>query len=182
MLTFISGWRSQDRDRAVLTQRDLSRRSIFFIDNQSALPELMPYAPLIELWRHGRADFPVGDECETLVRLNHDTDNHLLVRAVTHALLHNHDTQIVVTYDAQNQLSQLYPALREIDALMAVDERFDAPTGDRVMFSRGGSFRWRDYELEAKTSLLLDGEVYDSGVVEDNDEINYERYADYDYR
>lgn len=181
MLTFISGWRSQSRDKAMLTQRDLSRRGIFFIDNQSALPDLIPDAPLIELWRHGRADFPIGDEGETIVRLNHDTDNNLLMRAVTHALMNNNDTQIVITYDAQEKLAQLYPALRSIDALMAVDERFDAPSGDRVLFTKGGSFRWRDHLLESKTSLLTDGEIYDSGIVSDDPESESERLPDYDY-
>ncbi len=182
MLTFVSGWRSQNRDKAIINHRDLSRRSIFFIDNQSSLPNLMPYAPLIDLWRHGQVDFSIGEECETLIRLNHDTDNDLLVRAVSHALMNNVDFQIVVTYDAQHHLNRLYPALRHQQALIATDERFEAPSGDRVLFTKGGSFRWRDHMLEEKTSLLVDEEVYDSGIVPEEEDAGYAYDLDHDYR
>jgi hypothetical protein len=179
MLTFISGWRSPERDKAILNHRDPSRRGIFFVDNQSSVPTLLQYAPLIELWRHGRADFTIGEDCETLVRLNHDTDFELLTRAVTHSLLTYPDTQVIVTYDSAEKLSRLYPALRTIEALVAVDERFDAPTGDRVLFTRGGSFRWRDHIIESQTSLLTEEEVLDAGIVPDPDDAE-DGYAPYD--
>lgn len=183
MLTFISGWRSPDRDRAMLNHRDPSRQGVFFIDNQSSFPYLLQQAPLIELWRHGRADFTIGEDCETLIRLNHDTDYELLARAVTHAVLAHPDIQIIITYAAADKLQRLFPALRNLNALVASDERLDAPTGDRVIFTRGGSFRWRDHVIESQTALLTNEEVYDAGIVPDPDEeadggYSFDQYVD----
>jgi hypothetical protein len=181
MLTFISGWRSIERDKALLNHRDPARQAVFFVDNQSGLPHVLPSTtPLVDLWRHGRADFSAGEECETIVRVNHDTEDELLVRAITHALIHHPQAQVVVMYDANDSLARLYPALRNANALMAADARFDAPIGDRVLFTRGGSFRWRDNFIESQTALLTDGEVYDAGIVPDPEEPgDYDRYFDY---
>jgi hypothetical protein len=38
MLTFVSGWRTIDRDKAILKYRDVDRRAVFAIDNLSNLP------------------------------------------------------------------------------------------------------------------------------------------------
>jgi hypothetical protein len=182
MLTFIAGWRTPDRDKAMLNHRDPSRRSLVFVDNQSTLPQLLHHAPIIDLWRHGRADFSIGADCETVIRLNHDTDHDLLTRALTHALINFHDSQMIVTYDAAERLNRLYPALRTADALLAADERLDAPIGDRVIFTRGGSFFWRDHLIESQTSLLMDEETLDAGIVADPDDVGdpYDRYVDYE--
>ena len=167
MLTFISGWRSADRDQALLTQRDPERNAIFFIDNSSGLIDLLPNAPLIDLWRNGRLDFKIGSEPDTVVRVNYDTDQDLIMRAVTHVLLNGADAQIIVTFDAVDSLYRLFPALRAGGAMLAANERLDAPVGDRVLFTRGGSFRWHDHILEGQTALLTEDEVLDAGIVPD---------------
>src|SRR5215217_262921 len=112
MLTFISGWKSADRDKALVTQRDPNRHAIFFIDNASSFTDLLPAAPIIELWRNGRLDFKIGSDFDTLVRVNYDTDQDLIMRAVTHMLLNGADAQIIVTFDAVDSLYRLFPALR----------------------------------------------------------------------
>jgi hypothetical protein len=182
MLTFISGWRSPDRDKAMLNHRDPSRQGVFFIDNQSSFPHLLQHAPLVELWRHGRADFTISEDCETLIRLNHDTDHELLTRAVMHSVLAHPEAQVIVTYSAAEKLQRLYPALRDLNGLVASDERLDAPTGDRVIFTRGGSFRWRDHVIESQTALLTEGESIDAGIVPDPDEeengYSFDQYVD----
>ncbi len=171
MLTFISGWRTIDRDKALVTQRDPERRAVFFLDNSANFSELLPGAPTIDLWRNGRLDFKIGADHETLVRVNYDTDNDLIMRAVTHVLLNDGDAQIIVTFDALDGLYRLFPALRAGGAVLAANERLDAPVGDRVLFTRGGSFRWHDYVLETQTALLTNEEVIDAGIVTDeNDE------------
>lgn len=170
MLTFVSGWRTPDRDTALLHQRDEHRSAIFFVDNLSHFSDLIPDAPLIELWRNGRLDFKIGNDHNTLVRINYDTDHDLTMRAVTHVLLNGADAQIVVTYDATDSLYRLFPALRAAGALLAADERLDAPAGDRVLFTRGGSFRWPDHILEEQTSLLTNAEILDVGIVPDEED------------
>jgi len=165
MLTFISGWRSEDRDQALINHRDPSRRATFFIDNQSHLPDLMQDAPVVELYRNGRVDFKAGEDLNTIVRVNYDTDHELILRAVTHSLLNGEDAQIIVAFDALDSLHRLFPALRAGDALLAANERLDAHPGDRVLFTRGGSFRWKDHLLESQTALLTDSEVIDAGIV-----------------
>jgi hypothetical protein len=170
MLTFISGWRTIDRDKALVTQRDGERRAVFFVDNSANFSELLPEAPVIDLWRNGRLDFKIGTEQDTLVRVNYDTDHDLIMRAVTHVLLNDGDAQIVVTFDALDGLYRLFPALRAAGAVLAANERLDAPVGDRVLFTRGGSFRWHDHVLETQTSLLTNAEVLDAGIVADEDE------------
>jgi hypothetical protein len=165
MLTFISGWRTIDRDKALINYRDPERRAIFFIDNMSRFPDLMESAPLIDLYRNGLLDFKAGDDLDTLVRINYDTDNDLIMRAVTHTLLSGADSQIVITFDSTGSLYRLFPALRAASAMLAADERLDAPAGDRVLFTRGGSFRWTDHILESRTALLDEAEVFDAGIV-----------------
>jgi hypothetical protein len=167
MLTFISGWRTADRDKALLDQRDPERRAIFFLDDTMGFLDLLPNAPLIDLYRTGRLDFKVGDDHDTLVRVNYDTDHDLIARAVTHVLLTGADAQIIVTFDALDTLFRLFPALRAGNALLAANERLDAPAGDRVLFTRGGSFRWHDHILESQTSLLTSTEIIDAGIVPD---------------
>lgn len=174
MLTYISGWRTPERDLALLKYRDPSRNAIFFIDGVSKLTELLPEAPVIDLWRNGLVDFKAGDRSETIVRLNYDTDFQLLQRAITHSLLSGFDAQLIITYDAVTHLYRLIPALRAAGALLAADERLDAPAGDRVLFTRGGSFAWTDRILESQTSLLTDSEVLDGGIIPDElDDVGY---------
>jgi hypothetical protein len=166
MLTFVSGWRSLNRDKALFKQRDPNRRAVFFIENPSSFPDMMPDAPIIDIWRNGVVEFKVEcDSPETLIRLNYDTEGETLNRALIHHMLSNDDAQIVLTYDAVEQIYRLLPALRARDALLAADERIDAPPGDRVVFSRGGSFLWPDHILESQTSLLLDEETLDVGII-----------------
>ncbi len=171
MLTFVSGWRGNDRDIALLRQRDPQRKAIFFIDDMSSFPELVPDAHVIDLWRNGQLDFKIGDDRDTLVRINYDTDHDLIVRAVTHVLLTGADAQIIVTFDSVDALYRLFPALRAAEALLAANERLDAPVGDRVLFTRGGSFRWHDYVLESQTALLSNADTLDAGIVPDEDEV-----------
>jgi hypothetical protein len=171
MLTFVSGWTGRDRDHALFNQRDLNRKVLFFLDNSSTFPELMPNAPLIELYRNGIMDFKIGADSETLIRVNYDTDHDLIMRAVTHVLLNGEDAQIVVTFDALDTLYRLFPALRAANAMLAANERLDAQPGDRVLFTRGGSFRWKDNFIEAQTSLLASSEVFDAGIVPDDQDL-----------
>jgi hypothetical protein len=171
MLTFVSGWRSVDRDRALIKQRDQERNAVFFIDDSSEFPYLLPDAPIIDLWRNGLLDFRLNsDDHDTLVRVNYDTDHDLIMRAVTHVLLNGASAQLIVTFEASNTLFRLFPALRAAGALLAADERLDALAGDRVLFTRGGSFRWHDNILETKTSLLADAETFDAGIVPDEND------------
>jgi hypothetical protein len=170
MLTFVSGWAGTQRDQALISQRDPNRRAIFFIDNSAGIMDQVPDAPLIELYRNGRIDFHIGDELDTLVRVNYDTDHDLIVRAVTHTLLNGADAQIIVTFDALDTLFRLFPALRASGALLAANERLDAQPGDRVLFTRGGSFAWKDYLIEAQTSLLDVNDVFDAGIVPDEED------------
>lgn len=171
MLTFLSGWRSPARDEALLKQRDHNRQAVFFIDERSSIPHLLNDVPIIDVWRNGVVDFKVGEDKETLIRVNHDTEHDLLVRSVAHLFLSGSTAQPIITYDATAHLFRLFPALRAANALIAADERLDAPSGDRVLFTRGGSFAWRDYLLEAQTSQLVDDEVIDGGVVPDPEEM-----------
>jgi hypothetical protein len=170
MLTFVSGWKTIDRDQALMKQRDPERRAIFVLDDSSNFLDLLPNAPLIELYRNGRLDFKIGDEQDTLLRVNYDTDHDLIARAVSHVLLNGADAQIIVTFDALDTLFRLFPALRAGNALLAANERLEAPVGDRVLFTRGGSFRWTDHLLESRTSLLTSAEIIDAGIVPDDDE------------
>jgi hypothetical protein len=170
MLTFISGWRGTDRDKALLRHRDPQRNAIFFVDDTPGFTELLPDAPIIDLWRNGRLDFRIGDDRDTLVRVNYDTDHDLIMRAVTHVLLNGADAQIIVAFDAVDVLYRLFPALRAAGALLAANERLDAPVGDRVLFTRGGSFRWPDHVLESRTALLSNADTLDAGIVPDEDE------------
>lgn len=174
MLTFVSGWRSIERDKALLKCRDRERRSVFFIENSSNFPDLLPDAPIIDVWRNGLVDFTMEQVPETLVRLNYDTEHQVLTRAILHVLLQDRDAQVIVTYDALNNLYRLFPHLRHAQALLAANERIDAPPGDRVIFSRGGSFAWKDHLLETQTSLLFDEDVIDAGIVPDPQE-DYEQ-------
>jgi hypothetical protein len=170
MLTFISGWKTIDRDTALLKYRDTNRRAVFFIENGSRFEELLPDAPMIDVWRNGLMDFKIGDSPDTLIRVNYDTEFDLLQRVVAHVLLSGADAQLIVTYDAASILFRLFPALRAAGALLAADERLDAPTGDRVIFTRGGSFSWTDRIVEAQTSLLTNAEVLDVGVISEDGE------------
>ena len=165
MLTFISGWRSKERDQALVNNRTPERKAAFFVENSSHFFELLPHAPIVDVWRNGKLDFKIGNERDTIIRVNYDTDQDLIRRAVSHMLLNGGDTQIIVTFDAINGLHWLFPALRAVGALLTADERFDAPAGDRVLFTRGGSFRWTDRLLESRTALLLDSEIFDAGLV-----------------
>src|SRR5216684_3990929 len=124
MLTFISGWKSADRDKALLNQRDPLRRAIFFLENSTSFLDLLPNGA---------------------------------------------DAQIIVTFDALDRLYRLFPALRASGALLAANERLEAFPGDRVLFTRGGSFRWPDHLLESQTSLLTSEEVLDAGIVPDDE-------------
>ena len=173
MLTFVCGWRSADRDYAIIKQRASERKAIFFVDNQSAVSSMMPDALLIDVWRNGRVDFQPSDTQDTVVRVNYDTENELIQRAVAHVLFNETNSQIIVTYDAVQGLSRLFPALRSTDALLTADERFDAPPGDHIVFTRGGSFRWIDRALESHTVLLTNSETYDGGIVPDDIEYIY---------
>ncbi|HVO43263.1 MAG TPA: hypothetical protein VMT34_11600 [Aggregatilineales bacterium] len=123
--------------------------------------------PVLDLWRNGRLDFQLTESRDTVIRVNYDTDNDLLQRAVTRVLMTETLAQIIVTFDPQQSLAQLFPALRNVNALLVANERFDAPAGDHVLFTRGGSFRWTDRLLESKTVLLRDTEIYDAGIVPD---------------
>jgi hypothetical protein len=170
MLTFVSGWKSEDREIALVGRRDQRRPAVFIIDDTSHLPELMPDAPVIDLYRNGKFEVEIGDEWNTFIRLNYDTDQELVGRAVTAVLMSGKDTQIIVTFDATDKLFRFFPALREANAMLCANERLDAPAGDHVLFTRGGSFSWRDNILESQTALLLDSEVYDAGIVPDEEE------------
>lgn len=165
MLTFVSGWRSPDRDRALLKYRDAGRSAVFFLDDVSRFAELLPDAPLIEIYRNGLVDFHIDTESDLLVRLNYDTEFNMLQRAIAHTLLTGPNAQLIVTYDAIGHLFRLFPALRASGAVLAANERLDAPSGDRVVFTRGGSFMWKDHMLESKTALLTEDQVLDAGVV-----------------
>ncbi len=165
MLTFISGWRTKERDQALIKTRSPERNAAFFVEDSSNFPDLLPDAPITDVWRNGRLDFKIYGDRDTIIRVNYDTDQDLIRRAVSHTLLTGADAQIIVTFDAIDGLHWLFPALRASGALLTADERFDAPAGDRILFTRGGSFRWTDRILESQTALLTDSEVLDAGFV-----------------
>lgn len=184
MLTFVAGWRSRDRDAALLSERDQARDALIFIDNQSTMPDLLPNAPIIDLYRHGMVDIGLDKDApfsdpphETLIRVNHDTDNQLVTRAITHSLLQGNDAQVIVSYDVSDALFRLFPALRAGNSLLAADERLYAPAGDRVVFTRGGSFAWRDHLVESQTALLTGAEVFDAGIVGEDADLGVNEYA-----
>src|SRR5258708_4681387 len=110
-----------------------------------------------------------SQNCDALFRVNYDTDHDLVARAVSRVLLNGADAQIIVTFDALDTLFRLFPALRAANALLAANERLEAPVGDRVLFTRGGSFRWTDHLLESRTSLLTSTEIIDAGIVPDDE-------------
>jgi len=165
MLTFVSGWRTPDREQALVSLRDPNRNTVFFIDDTSSLPSQFPNAPLIDLWRNGRLDFELTVVPVQLVRLNYDTDNELVVRVINRALSQNSSAQFVVTFDAVDALYCFFPALRNGQALLAADARLEAGEGDHVVFTRGGSFSWTDHILESQTATLTGAETLDAGVV-----------------
>ena len=171
MLTFISGWRTPDRDQALVKARDKARSTIFFIDDVSSLPAQFPNANVIDVWRNGTVDFRMDRETAIqLVRVNYDTDNDLIVRAVSRALMQGADAQIVIMFDAVDALYRLQPALRAAGAILASDARLDAAEGDHVIFTRGGSFLWTDHLLESQTATLTGDETLDVGVISDDPE------------
>jgi hypothetical protein len=165
MLTFVSGWACPDRDKVVLAHRDTNRRAIFFTEGYSALPDQLPGIPTIELWRNGRGDFDLLDTPTQIVRVMYDTDNSLIEPAVRRVLTSNSDSQVIVTYDATKQLARMYPHLRAVNALLAANGRLNAPDGDHVIFTRGGSFAWTDHVLESQTAALTGHEELDVGIV-----------------
>jgi hypothetical protein len=167
MLTFISGWACPDRDKVILSHRDPTRRAIYFAEGYSSLPDQLPGIPTTELWRNGRGEFEVLDAPTQIVRVMYDTDNTLIEPAIRHILRTNADSQVIVAYDATRQLANLYPHLRSVNALLAADAHLNAPDGDHVIFTRGGSFAWRDHMLESQTATLVGSEELDVGVVND---------------
>src|SRR5215813_11785383 len=118
MLTFISGWRSKERDQALLNARSPERNAAFFVENSSNFPHLLPNAQIIDVWRNGRLDFKLNNDRDTIIRVNYDTDQDLIRRAVSHTLFTGADAQIVVTFDAINSLHWLFPALRATESLL----------------------------------------------------------------
>jgi hypothetical protein len=176
MLKIVSGWRTPNRDRAVLRQRDPQRPAIFVIDEASRLPEDLQDAPIIDLWRHGDVNFnPLPNVFNQIVRINHDTDNQIIIPVVTRLLTNGHGEQILVMYDATEKLFRIYPALREGGAVLSANRGLNAVEGDHVLFTHGGSFAWRDYMIEGQTSMLLDDETLDIGVVS-------EEMTEFDFR
>ncbi len=167
MLTFVSGWRTSDREKALVGLRDLNRDVVFFIDDTSTLPAQFPAAPLIDVWRNGHLDFQLAAMPVQMIRINYDTDNDLIVRVMSRALMQGSSAQFVVTIDAVDALYRFFPALREGGALLAAGVRLDAAEGDHVIFTRGGSFFWTDHVLESQTAMLIGTETYDAGVVTD---------------
>src|SRR5215470_13466967 len=115
MLTFICGWRSAGRDKALVNQRTPNRNAIFLVDEQSTIADLIPNAEIMDLWRNGRLDIELPKVQDTVIRVNYDTDHDLIQRAVTRLLLSETQSQILVTYDAVQSLSPLFPALRQVD-------------------------------------------------------------------
>ena len=166
MLTFISGWRSADRDTVLYTHRDDTRPTLFFVDDQSTLPMQLPDVPVLDIWRNGRLEINLEPGQTTIIRINYDTDNQLIARVVSLVLMKDIDAQIVVMFDAVNSLYALFPSLRDGDTLLAADSRLDAPEGDHVIFTRGGSFMWTDHMVESHTSLLIGEETFDIGIVD----------------
>jgi hypothetical protein len=172
MLTFISGWRSPDRDNALIKQRDPQRPAVFFIDDSSSLPMLFPDAPIIDVWRTGRIDFHLHDTQTTptqIVRINYDTDNSLIALVISRVLMQGTEAQLIILFDAVDPLYRLYQPLRASGALLAADSRLDAAEGDHVIFTRGGSFVWTDHLLESQTATLVGDETLDMGIVSDED-------------
>jgi hypothetical protein len=168
MLTFVSGWRSPDREKVIVDHRDPNRSAIYFIDDSSRLPGLMPEVPITEVWRHGRAEFELSASSTTqIVRVNHDTDHDMIVRAVSRVLMQGIEAQVIVVYDATEKLFRLFPALRTTSGLIASDARLNAAEGDHVIFTRGGSFVWKDHILESRTAALVGDETIDMGIVDE---------------
>lgn len=172
MLTFISGWRSPDRDKALIRLRDSERPAIFFVDDNSSLPALFPEAPVIDVWRTGRLDFTLADTRTNptqIVRINYDTDNSMIPLVISRILMQGTDAQLIILFDAVDPLYRLYSPLRAGSALLAADARLDAAEGDHVVFTRGGSFFWTDHLLESQTATLVGDEIIDMGIVSDED-------------
>jgi|GEM_PF-1107641 len=169
MLTLISGWRSAERDKVLIAQRDMSRPTLYFIDNVSTLPTLAPDLPVADVWRNGNLQLSLAPDASQIVRVNYDTDNNLIVRAVEQAMRQHTNSQIVVMFDAVNALYRFFPSLRAEDAVLAADARLDACEGDHVIFMRGGSFSWKDHLLESRTAVLVGEETLDMGVVDEED-------------
>ncbi len=165
MLTFVSGWRSQDRDHVIVAHQDSTRPAVYFIDEASHLPDDFPDAPIIDLYRNGYNRFEITDDRIQIVRLNYDTDNALIIPAVSRVLQTETEAQIVVMYDATEKLRRFYPSLRDYSALLASDSRLNASEGDHVIFTHGGSFVWKDRLLETQTAALVGDEELDIGVV-----------------
>lgn len=166
MLTFISGWRSPDRDKAIVTQRDPARHAVYFIDNSSTLPALLPEVSISDVWRHGRLELKLPDVTTHIIRVNYDTENALIGPAISQTLMAGDDAQIVVMFDAVQPLYRLFPALRAASAVLAADARLDVDEGDHVIFTRGGSFSWRDHLVESQTATLVGDETLDMGIVD----------------
>jgi len=171
MLTFVCGWRSPEREQAMIDLRDPDRATLFFIDNVSSVPDAFPDASLTDLYRNGLVDFtlaPADSESTQIMRVNFDTDNSLIVRAVSRALTQHTEAQIIVTFDAADALYRLNGALGDADAMLAAESRLDAAEGDRVVFTRGGSFMWTDHLVESQTAMLLGAETLDMGILNDD--------------
>jgi hypothetical protein len=174
MLTFVSGWRSVDRDKVLLDQRDTSRPSLFFVDETSSIPGQFPVAPIVDVWRNGQLDLPLQKDCPTqIVRLNYDTDNQLIMPALSRALMQGTDAQIIIAFDAVNTVYRLLPMLRAGSAILAADARLQVAEGDHVIFTRGGSFAWRDHLVETQTASLVGDETLDMGVIDADEILDY---------
>lgn len=168
MLTFVSGLPSEGRDKVIVAQRDPSRPALLFIEGSSPLPHDHPEAPITDVWRNGDRQFQLVPDVPTqFIRLQHDTDHQLIAPAVTRALMSGLDAQILVLYDATSKLFAMYPALRTSGAVIAADPHLNVAEGDHVIFTRGGSFAWRDYVIEAQTATLVGDESIDVGIVDE---------------
>jgi hypothetical protein len=168
MLTFVSGLPTDGRDKVIVAQRDPSRPALFFIEGNSYLPQDHPEAPVTDIWRNGDRSFnPYPDVATQFVRIQHDTDQALIAPVISRALMSGLDAQILILYDATNKLFAMYPALRNGGAVIAADPHLNVAEGDRVIFTRGGSFAWRDYVIEAQTATLVNDESIDLGIVDE---------------
>lgn len=168
MLTFVSGWATPDRDKVVVSQRDPQRPAILFVDGYSTLYQTMAEVPHTELYRiSGRTEFEIIDAPLQVVRVMFDLEKKLIEPAVKHVLRATGDTQIIVLYDATQQLGHLFPHLQSTDAILAADNKLNAPDGAHVIFTRGGSFAWRDYLIESQTAALIDDDQFDVGIIDE---------------
>ncbi len=173
MLTFVSGWRSVDRDKVLLDQRDTTRPSLFFVDETSSIPAQFPVAPIVDIWRNGQLDLPLERDTTQIVRLNYDTDNQMIMPALSRALMQGLDAQVVIAFDAVNTVYRLLPMLRAGAAILAADARLQVAEGDHVIFTRGGSFAWRDHVIETRTASLIGDETLDMGIVDAEGVLDY---------